>query len=87
VGAAFRVAAGTTVASLTLAAVRDLSGQAVKARADDGRFSLLFTSSSVLGQGTCAFHHDALGDGSLFVVPVGPAGPTRSYEVIVNRLA
>lgn len=89
VGTAFIVGAGAGTTALTLTAVRDLPAQSAKDRpnASDGRFSLLFTSGAVLAQGTRAFHHDALGDTSLFAVPIGPSGTTPTYEVIVNRLA
>lgn len=86
VGAPFTVAPGAT---MTLTAVRDLTPQPVKERANvsDGRFSLLFTSGAVLAQGTKAFHNDSLGDASLFLTPIGPrATSSNSYEVIVNRL-
>lgn len=85
VGSAFT----TGTAALTLAAIRDLTAQPVKERGNvsDGRFSLLFTSTSVLTQGTRTVRHASLGETALFVVPVGPASTPRSYEVIVNRLA
>jgi hypothetical protein len=71
-----------------LRSIQDLSGQAAKDRTlSDCRFSLLFTSTSVLDQGTRTVSHPALGETALFVVPVGPPATTRKYMVIVNRLA
>ena len=83
-GSAFT--AGT--ATLTLAAIGDLTPPSAKeaSTGSDGRFSLLFTSTSVLAQATRTVSHPSLGETSLFVVPVGPASTPRSYEVIVNRL-
>src|SRR3954452_6625293 len=89
VGAPFRVATGRTGPTLTLPAIRDLTPQPVKERANvaDGRFSLLFTSGVVMAQGMKALHHDALGDASLFVTPIGARGTSSNdYELIVNRL-
>lgn len=82
-----RFLAGSS-AVLTLQAVGDLTPQPVKEKGNvaDGRFSLIFTSSTVLSEGIRTFAHAALGTCPLFVSPVGPAGPVRSYEVIVNRV-
>jgi len=88
VGSTFVVTVSRSPASLILSAIADLTAQRGGRRANlsDGRFSLLFTSGSTVPQGTWPFHHDGLGDASLFVVPVGPMVAVRTYEVIVNRL-
>jgi hypothetical protein len=88
VGSTFAVTTGGSQGALTLNAIRDLTphGGKQRANASDGQFSLLFTSGSALTQGSWPVHHDALGDTTLFMVPIGPRVTPRTYEVIVNRL-
>lgn len=90
VGGIFLVTLGRSrVAPLTLSAIGDLTPQVGGRRAttSDGRFSLVFTSASTVPQGTWPVHHDALGDTSLFIVPIGRLTSPQTYEVIVNRLS
>ena len=86
VGSTFTAGAG---ALMMLTAIRDLTPQPVKERGNvsDGRFSLLFTSASVMAQGTRTLGHPTMGESALFVVPVGTRTTPATYEVIVNRLA
>ena len=88
VGTAFSVSSSTTAATFTLRAIGDLTPQPAKGQSNpaDGRFSLVFTSSTFLTQSIRTVRHPVLGEASLFVVPIGPTSTPQSYEVIVNRL-
>ena len=87
VGTAFGVTVGQSTAALTLASVSDITSPGKKqTRSPEGQFSLVFTGSAGVEQGTYPIQHAALGSSALFVVPIGAKGATQRYEVIVNRL-
>lgn len=52
------------------------------------RFSIVFRTSNevFLGQGQRDFHHERMGDFSLFLVPIGRDEHGTSYEAVFNRL-
>jgi hypothetical protein len=79
----FRVDDGAEPVSLTLAEV-----VAERPIAGVERFSLLFhgPSDRMLPQDTYSFHHDALGELTLFIVPVLGSNDARIvYEACFNR--
>jgi len=51
-------------------------------------FTLVFRGNAdqPLTQGEYRFEHDALGEFTLFIVPVGGDTASREYEAIINRL-
>ncbi|HEY2705909.1 MAG TPA: twin-arginine translocation signal domain-containing protein [Candidatus Dormibacteraeota bacterium] len=91
VGTDFHVHVGAMqTATLRLASVADLvtpPGSPAPAPGKEG-FSLLFTGTPKHGfpQGTYTLDSARLGSFPLFLVAVGAAGSTTSYEAVVNRL-
>ena len=87
--AAFAAQVGTTFrlhhdppATLELRAVDDVGSSA-----DAERFSLLFHGGAdFLGQGMRTMDHDALGELTVFLVPVEREGEGYVYEASFNRL-
>lgn len=51
------------------------------------QFSLLFTGplQPLFPQGTYRFHHDALGERFLFMVPIGQSDAGTQYQVCISR--
>lgn len=85
----FRVRSGINTVDLTLTTIKDIKADAADPSKIAGRecFSLIFSapSGSLLKEGIQNIEHEALGNFSLFLAPVGKA-VNRRYEAIVSRL-
>jgi hypothetical protein len=92
VGTSFRVGVGHgRTATLRLISVRTLAapGSRWTGPIPTGEgFAPLFSGSLAeeFGQGTYTVGHRRLGSFSMFLVPVGPAGPDQRYEAVFNRM-
>ena len=82
-GTSFRLGVGADGVDLRLAELREGA-----AGPGHESFALLFDGPAdpVLGQGTYAVEHPALGTFALFVVPIGRDADRTSYEAVFNRL-
>ena len=85
----FRVRNGINPVDLTLTTIKDFKADAPDPSKIAGRecFSLIFSapSGSLLKEGIQDFEHEALGNFSLFLAPVGKS-VNRRYEAIISRL-